>query len=287
MSYTESIGEKETILIVVGCLITILNLIEIAIIIKKRLNTSLKPYEKLMLSLAISDLIVALAVVAFKACDIILKDPGWLNGDNFTLSLLFSLSFSVDNILPITVDRFLAVKYPISHRVLMTNRRTNAFIVIIWVLSVFTSATWAFFVLVIKIDLKILFLVVSTFLVAFGIVMISVYLFIIHVAVNRKRFTGGRPAQNHRQKFSSFFTDQEHKQERNILCTCCLVTLSYIACSYPFSIEVFARQGGDSISFASKLILFLNSAMNPLVYFFKGFLEKRVKEHNTNVTPKE
>ena len=267
--------QEDLTLIVLGALTTVLLICEIVLITRKKIK--LKPFEKLLLSLAISDILVTVTVMIFKIFDFYLVKSDMTGEDKFFVVLVLSITFSVGNIFAITIDRFLAVRFPLKHRVLMTGCRMNKLIVVIWALCCFSVIFFSIFVFVGKGDHAVLFIAVSGTLLLYGILVLSVYIYIVHMSMHRKvLIINNTGSVSHRQVAVCLFSPQ-FSAERNILYTCCLVTFSYIICSFPFAIEILIVQNALHISFASKLVLCLNSSTNPIVYFFKGYLERRMQ----------
>eukprot|EP00112_Aurelia_sp_Birch-Aquarium-sp1_P008736 Seg1970.10 transcript_id=Seg1970.10/GoldUCD/mRNA.D3Y31 product="Mas-related G-protein coupled receptor member X2" protein_id=Seg1970.10/GoldUCD/D3Y31 len=67
-------------------------------------------------------------------------------------------------------------------------------------------------------------------------------------------------------------------QGLQIAVTCILVVISYLVCMLPYGIKVLVNDVVD-VNGYPVLLLYFNSAVNPLVYFFKGILTRRLR-HN-------
>lgn len=107
------------------------------------------PSHCLVLSLAVADILVSLIVLPF---DIVywFQFPRWTLGGyacNFWNSAFFlSMTASALNMLSISIDRFIAVVYPLRYKSLVTLRVTKNIIAAVWVYS-FGIATSMFFLL--------------------------------------------------------------------------------------------------------------------------------------------
>ncbi len=277
---------EELILVLLSSLTIALNLAETIMISKTKVG--IKPYEKLLCSLSISDLLVAITVFVFKMFDLLWSDVSFLKEDMFSVFLLFSLICSVCNSLAITVDRLIAVKFPIKHRIKITNRKMNVIISIVWFLCVLQIALYTSFWLLLYEDnlIKILRFV-SGCLLVYGLFAVTAYIYIFYLSYKAKKATTTESTHKQaKQKPSSFFGPQ-YSKERRVFFTCCIVTLSYVACSYPFAIEILIINDAMDVSFPSKLILLLNSATNPFIYFFKGYFERKAQTLNRRVQTHE
>ena len=270
--------------IVFGSLTTILNCLEIIFLVRR--SVGLKPFEKILLSLAVSDFLVAITTTIFKVFDYIdLFKTAWLNEGFFSVILVLSSSCSTCNLLLLTVDRFLVVKYPLKHRVYATGSRLNLVVVIVWVLNCGLLSILAYKLS--KGDLSEEFLIYPTAIIIFlfGVAMVIVYFYIA-----RKSCISGRMAINHangiqKQGTVRLFFSQQYRKERHIFYTCCLVAITYILCSYPFAIEYLIRQDAEAITYTSRFALFCNSFLNPFVYFFKGYLDRRRRQIPQEIVP--
>jgi len=107
----------------IGILIVILNTIVIYYIVKYRKSQHNPIAIVYMLNMAIGDFFVGIVMIVMKAIDIIIENKsGVMTYDHSSYLLIrdsvirLSLFVSVLNLIPLTIDRVWAVKYPISHR---------------------------------------------------------------------------------------------------------------------------------------------------------------------------
>eukprot|EP00794_Sanderia_malayensis_P020210 gene20210-22186_t len=282
----EMFGWQNTMLMIIAISVLILNLVEVVITLRKQIK--LKPYERLMLSLALSDVLVTLQIIVFKSLNAIFDNPVWTSRINFTICLLVSISFSISNICAITIDRFLAVRFPIKHRILTTPKRVKIFIVIMWFLNLSSASMWCLMIFVFKMDPMLLCYTASVSIIAFGVLMLALYFYIMHVSMRRKLLItaqsngdgsiGINPSSlSHKQQVRLLFFSDGYQNERHIFYTCSLVTISYVVCSFPYAFNVITKGVASEISMTVQFVLFLNSGLNPLVYFFKGLLTKQAR----------
>eukprot|EP00794_Sanderia_malayensis_P020209 gene20209-22185_t len=274
---------KELIWITLSCLVMLLNLVEVVTLARK--HACLKPYEKLLLSLAFSDLLVAVSVLVYKICDYLIALNNWLKEESFSLFLIFSMIISIGNSFVIAGDRFLAVKYPIKHRTWITNRKMNRAIIILWVVClVIIAAEYTSIIVAYPNAMRYSAVVSSVLLLLYGVVVTIIYVYIFNLSTSKsaKMNPTAIRARNNLQNSASFKRPWNDK-ERRIFYTCFLVTFSYVICSYPFSIEFLIIKDANKVSLTTRLILFLNSAINPVIYFLKGYGERRRQNAANNV----
>ena len=71
---------------------------------------------------------------------------------------------------------------------------------------------------------------------------------------------------------------RERHQNRTVAITCILVVLVYLVCTTPYTFQIMLD--GDALSGYTGLMLFLNSLFNPLIYFYKGYLENKIRRRD-------
>ena len=263
--------DRDIIYVALSIIIVILNTIEAVLILR---CNSKKTFDKLLLSLAISDVLVGLAVAAFKIVSLTTYNAlTWLGSEDCANIFIASSNFSMSNLVLITVDRFLAVRFPLKHRILLTERRINILIALMWLLSAVSMT----FLTIIKFEWKgtneSLF-IISGFILLLGAVMIVVYIKIFYLISKRTAKIQADGGQGNTVKIKSLvkFTKGFHVAERAVFITGCVVTISFIVCTYPFAFDFWIHQSAQEISLATRFLLLLNSLFNPFIYFFKGYL---------------
>lgn len=69
---------------------------------------------------------------------------------------------------------------------------------------------------------------------------------------------------------------KELRLSRTVALTCALIIIIYLVCTTPYAVQIIL--GGDPLTGYSGFMLFSNSLLNPLVYFFKGYLENKIRK---------
>ena len=249
----------------VAALIIIFNIVEIILILRIKNRTM---FDKLLLSLALSDVIVGVVVAIFQGFHQHMMNNTWLKPKVVVNVFLLSMTFSTTNLFAIALDRFLSVQFPIKHRILCTNRRANIFIVALWMVClVFATAsgfiTWT-------LDIRFISNILSVSLLVFGVFIITLYCAVFHLICKRKMRatrTDGKEVVLARASIALFLKGP-YKAERSVFFTGCIVTISFIICSYPFAFNLLILQN-FKLLFVTQFLIVLNSLFNPFIYFFK------------------
>lgn len=273
----------------VAAIAFILNITESALILKSRKRW--KPFEKLLLSLSIADLIVATATIVYYSLALVgvTVKGRKLSTEYFIYVIILSEDYSVLHILIITVDRFMAVKYPIKHNMRMQGQLPNIFIAVVWVSVMIINGLFLLLAATAKDKVLITIRVFSAMLILLGICFAVAYRHMFQVVISQaiKRSTAHTKDNNAHCPIKEILFLEECKKERTMLITCCLVLSSYIICIYPASIETLIAKETSDISSISKVLLLTNSALNPLVYFFKGYRERRMRDNRREYLMKD
>ena len=263
---------KDVVYACVGICIIILNITEIRLISQIRHR---KTFDKLLLSLAASDVVVGISVAVYKLFDLSLGRNGlkWSEESTFAHVFLFTLIFSFCNLFAISIDRYLAVKFPIRHRIILTARRSNLAILAVWLFSL-VPFLFNILMIIFWADYSQYFLQVSSVMVlVFGVFLVAIYTSILSL-IYRSRVKLSRESQDLKTRFQMLVSifRTPGTTERNVFISSCFVTISFIISTYPFAIEFLVKQSGNTVSFTSKLLILLNSLLNPFTYFFKSYL---------------
>ena len=264
----------ESVFIILSLITAILNVYEIVLIARCK---NRKAFDKFLLSLAVSDILVALSVASFKIVDLATCNTiAWLERENFANMFLISAPFSVTNLIAITADRFLAVRFPIQHRILSTKRRVYVAIVITWSLGIVSIAIFCVIQFKWEEKIEITLYIASVYLLAFGVMMIVVYVNIFYLIC--KRTVPGKTARGKEQvrtRIPALVLKGPNITERGVILTGAIVTISFIICTYPFAFNLLIQQSVGKISMVPKALILLNSLFNPLIYFFKSYYFSR------------
>ena len=278
-----NIPEGKIIFIALSSIIAALNISEIVLILRSKTR---KAFDKFLLSLAVSDILVALSVAWFKIADLATGNTVlWLIGKNYVNILLLSITFSFFNLIAITADRFLAVRFPIKHRILSTEWRVNAVIVTIWSLSIIFVTILSAIQFRWKDRIELVLNIASGFILLFGVVMLMVYINIFHLICKRRLPSKTRIGEESKvpNRRLSLFPKGANTTERGVILTGAIVTVSFIICTYPFAFNSFITQS-SKISMTLKILVVLNSLLNPLIYFFKSYLFSTPSKRKVIVT---
>ena len=246
---------EKIIFFIIVSIVIIINFIELVILIRNR--KKLTNYECLLLSLSVSDLLVGLS----KGPVTLLISIGVITvpTDQELSMLWFSLACSLSHTVAITLDRLVAVAYPIKLRMLSTRKNTMVLLIIVWSFSLLVfPITLTSSNIRIKLCLAILIIITS-------IVILISYSFIIHKAViKRRRFFS-----------SSNSNDQTVKMKKNfnLVWMCFIISMTFIAMMLPFSISAIIY---DEPPVSFRLPVVANSMINPMLYFFWKFIDRKV-----------
>ena len=266
----------DIILIAVALTAVFLNIIEIVLILRIRKR---KAFDKLLLSLAVSDAVVGMILSGMKTFHIAKPQQSTLlsiydRQKAFGLSVLFSIA----NLLAISVDRLLAVKYPIKHRMMLTSRRANIAVVVLWVVTSTVASLCGLIAFNWPRYINKLINTVEALFLGYGILLIAIYSHIFYLVCKRKVPTASTNGETSTvgTRILALFTRRSLKSESTILFTGATVTATFIICTYPAAFEYLIKQS-EKFSFGSVLMLLLNSVLNPIIYFFKSYLGSRRK----------
>ena len=217
--------EQNIAFIVIGAFTILLNSLEIYLIVRRR--RMIKPYEQLLLNLAIADLFVGGVRLGTSFYDIHHSHESWVQKTIvFWLIrglIIFSIYFSGMNILVISIDRLIAIKFPIRHKVWMSTRRVRIVAATTWTLTMtFTGIheslahtyreRWS------------KYHVETISVLSFGTVMIIVHILLIKYILKKPDIVLEEAETNLSQKRS---------WEKKVILTCTLFVGTYITCTWP------------------------------------------------------
>ena len=263
-----------TVNIVICFLALLLNLAEAFLIIHQR---KVKPFKKILLNLCSADVMITLLYVIQKFYEKENNKPiyGFKMEDLSRKSLVsFSVMSSITNIIVLGINRLIAVRYPFKHGIWMTPKVVNLAIAGAWIGSIILSVLSninRFAETYNKSDSAkvIANRIFAGLLFSSGFIIIGIYtLIIVTVARHRKIATKMRRSGG-----------AEKSDEMTVTVTCVLVVAAFIICSYPFAIDLLISKGTPALPF--KVIL-LNAALDSLVYFFMGYLKRKLRTRKSN-----
>ena len=253
-------SEKNISLLSLAIPVVIVNIIEIILLLTRM--KMLSNFEKMLFSLAVADLLVGFAqgIVSFlKIADVDFK------GIKFNSIFLFTLAASFNHVNAITVDRFLAVCWPIKHRLWVTKKVIITCVIILWVLNGFMLIP-----LFVADSLDYIRRILAILSVIYAGLMTFIYSFIIYKAIicRRKSFQGQ----------SSVNAEQAKKDFQLVIISACIV-VTFMICTIPLAISAFIS---EELPWPVKFVLILNSFFNPFIYFFWKFSERRSRNQRSS-----
>lgn len=222
-----------------------LNVLEMAILIRE--NKIKDPFKMILFSLAVADFcllfIVLTLMIYWFATGTVLVQMYYL--------IFFGLLVSQVHIVIITLQRWLAVTFPLQLRTLVTSRRCFLCLASVWIVS--ASSSLVYFIL----SLKSGRVVIAVILLVSGVFLLLSYSFIVTRVIKERRKTASSrssPPQSH-----------------IILVYCMSVTLTFVVCNYPYAFHMILNDGQTSgerldVNEFTFLLLF-NCLLDPVIYF--------------------
>ena len=273
MTLVRILTVDQAAIIAIACaFIILLNSLEIFFLLKKG-NKKLN-HETLIFSLSISDFLVGictgttkLVVILYRLKTVTLSEFAISELSIYMgVSIWFSIYASLFHIAGITADRYIAVRYPIRHKMWIIPYRTKLFTLISWFLSLviaLLSVTGA--MADAGTEHKLADERVKTVLAAFGLfigcLLAFWYISIVKTATfSRRKIRKGSKQENMARK------------ERYLFAICFAIVMSFFLCMVPFSVEIFIS-GVDTTYTCSLLVC--NSVFNPLIYFYGKYCNRK------------
>ena len=275
-----SLFQLTTTVIVVSYIIisvaTVLNFIEIYLIARKWKQVT--NFELVLLNLAVADVLNCIIYATISGVSHYVFINKLANRAEHVFWVLvvnvFSMTASTSFVIVIGVERFFAVKVPLKHRLWHTGKRK---------LLKCTSIVWGFDILVTAAILSINFYIngknhllvlgdISYYLAGYltiGLILVSsLYIWLGHLILMRSM----KLFEFDKKDFSINPKAIKHamKKDRATILVCTLVVISLFTCNLPLIIDLYMKR----ITHTTSLLIKLNAIANPMIYFFKGYLEK-------------
>ena len=230
----------------------ILNVTELAVLIREKKIKD--PFKMVLFSLAIADFLTlaGASMIAFAY----ITNKTTVNYAFYAISPIAIISQF--HIIIITLQRTIAVAFPMRYKALVTPRLCSFALVNVWILTPAISTV------LLKFTSNFAINIFTFILFGSGAFLITSYSFIIHrVLSDRRKITASKVVS---------------LQNKRLIIYSISVTLAFIACNYPFAIRILVLDGKNveatDSSFAS-FLFFLNSIINPVLYLLLHTCQNR------------
>eukprot|EP00112_Aurelia_sp_Birch-Aquarium-sp1_P008489 Seg1936.7 transcript_id=Seg1936.7/GoldUCD/mRNA.D3Y31 product="Mas-related G-protein coupled receptor member A8" protein_id=Seg1936.7/GoldUCD/D3Y31 len=283
-----------TMLFVIASLAIILNTTEIHLIRKKWKKAT--DFEVLLLNLGIADFLSAIGFVlraslGFTA-DIKKKQKTGVFYSFISIGILtFFCIVSTKLVTVIAIERLLAIKLPLKHRLWHISRKTMyKRIIAVWVVSLIViclAFLSDYFIQNSKSQSVMVSLPLAYTLAAYlslgACIIIVTYSWLQGAIFKRSEKSLNFDKKDY--KMSPSTCRKAFRKEKATIIVCSLVSATFLTCNIPTIVALYRGK----LNGASVILLCLNSVMNPLIYFFKGYVEKRYSKKklavNSNDSP--
>ena len=252
-----------------------LNAIEINLIRKSWQKVT--HFEIILLNLAVADTITGLGLLATASLCIpyLMKK---INNDALRVCfyiLIFAMCSSCCFVIMIAVERLKAIRKPFEQRARSWGKQgmfkclTKLWILLL-VCTIATSLTDWFVYRVpgsTKIGSKTQVYIVGSFLIFVSLIACALYAWIgILMRKQRRKLGDIYDKESNRRKFQ-----EAKRQEVMIISVCSLIVSVFLICNIPFAINLYYLQP----NITECILLQIACVFDPLVYFFKGYMERR------------
>ena len=256
----------------------VLNFIEISLIV--RIWKHATNFELVLLNLAIADVlncaifgvVTGIAHYMFVNAHTIsnkTKHAFWLVGLH-----TFCVTASTSFVIVIGVERFFAAKVPLKHRLWHTGRgKILKYVLIMWSFDIMVTGVIFSIDYLINggghmVTSKDLAYFMASFLTT-GLVLVSIlYVWLAHLVLMRSI----RLFEFDNKDFvvNAKTIKRAMKKDKAAILVCVLIVIFLLGCNLPLIVDLYARR----LTEASVILLKVNPVANPIIYFFKGYLEK-------------
>ena len=260
--------------IVIAATVIVLNIAELFVLQKK--GRKRKIPEDLILSLSLADFFVGLVYIIFGTSKIMLDQNSDLSNlqtvvKETRLVFSFTIVVSVVHLLVIAVERFYAMKCPLKYRTVVKRKRMTIIIVAIWIISILAIVLLAFLPKVFKSSPTKLGSVKGWLIFVTSGVMIFVYGYVAYYLFNGFQIKSSKASSENLSKKISY-TDQK----RDTI-FCIGIVAAFILCSFLAAVGWLLPKRVDLVNVIGEFLLVSNSFINPILYFWKSHLSRKVK----------
>ena len=176
--------------------------------------------------------------------------------------------FSAENLLFIGLDRLIAVRFPSKHKIWVTQNRMKFIIMISWTVILLCLAGMLWIDEANTKTSEVSFYLIPYSILITVIVFTMIYAYITYIVITRKS-----PTNSHHK--------QQRCQEKVLVTTCALIVAIFIACSCPIAFEILIKKDASQ---TTSTFLVVNSVLNPPVYFFKYYYDKKTSKRKPKHT---
>ncbi len=183
--------------------------------------------------------------------------------------------FSVFALLMLSIERFLALKYPFSHQTAVTKRRLMLFLTFLMVMSVIVS------LLVHFVRKMFRHMLITVFVVSFWFVFIYLNYKMFIIAKSKRKMESVAPTST---VTPSYQERKRRKMNFNNISTCSLAVGCFFVCSFPQIIYSVLCLTSETLqndrrmkifNVWSNTLVFMNSTFNCLIFFWRNSILRR------------
>ena len=250
------------------------NALEIWLLLNK--GKKMSCFEMILFSLGCDDIFAATTFLVLGISIIVVQDFALhlsykMLENLLTIILLsafitaFSVVSSLLHVGLLTLDRYIAVSFPLWHKIQITKRKLGSALVVVWLCTAVVT-----FVVGRLAGLKIFKITISGVIISVCILMMVSYFCIVRKfkSSERRKIQWNESTQKPKSKESI-----RTKQERVIIVNSLAVTLCFVVCFMPTVYITF--KGPWPLTITS--IPALNTVLDPSIYFLSSYYIKRIR----------
>ena len=227
-------------------------------ICKKKYRT---PFGMNILSLCIADILACITFLLY-ACimigvysgSVVATGLAFKSKTTFQVCIYITIAVSLIHILIIATQRLCAIIFPCAFNHWLTIRRCKLLLITAWVIGLPYGIAYSYYHIV---------AIVSCYqIIIVGIALVAVYCTICY-----------KSSENAKRRTSMTFS--QNKQNERIILHSTAVTIVFIACKYPYSINYLFIANNRTLRKYFYGLIALRPLMDPLIYFFVNHLRER------------